>query len=369
MNCDRLVVYHRGCPDGLASAAVMHYHITLTEKPDYKVYYVAARPDEDQMVHLIEQIKTLFPKNVDLWFLDLTFTDKLYQLVKSWFTDYIIVDHHPSTGKLPNDNDDCIYSATECGASLTWYALFLSDLPLYLRYVRDRDLFLFKEPDSRAVNAGLRKVTPYRTVPVDESKMTPIPYVWDPFWVANYTDKTNEKSEEKDEEKSEEKDEAKTEEKDDDKTEDKTKQEEKRKPQAQAQALDFRKIFTLLKSDDWLEETLKIGKIYLEVQNENINMLARLATLVNIDEHKVRIINCPIYISDLSEHVYKNDKEADYVLVWRYDHRTNRCHVSLRSADDKTDVNVVAKRYGGGGHAHASAFKCDMEKLKTLLKM
>ena len=34
---------------------------------------------------------------------------------------------------------------------------------------------------------------------------------------------------------------------------------------------------------------------------------------------------------------------------------------SLRSTDDGMDVSVIAKQYGGGGHAHASGFRVDRE--------
>lgn len=56
------------------------------------------------------------------------------------------------------------------------------------------------------------------------------------------------------------------------------------------------------------------------------------------------------------ERARKLRPEAEIFAATYFDDATHRCF-SLRSLDDGADVSVIAKRYGGGGHARAAGFK------------
>lgn len=72
---------------------------------------------------------------------------------------------------------------------------------------------------------------------------------------------------------------------------------------------------------------------------------------------KVYVLNCSHYVdlvgNMIAEH-YRND--ADFVILWYYNHAAQRSHCMLRSAEGKMDVSFVAQYFGGGGHPHAASF-------------
>ena len=61
--------------------------------------------------------------------------------------------------------------------------------------------------------------------------------------------------------------------------------------------------------------------------------------------------------------VYKRQAQAlsayicDYAMIWRYDEKSKKYCVSLRSRKGGKDVQEIAKKYGGGGHINAAGFE------------
>ena len=74
---------------------------------------------------------------------------------------------------------------------------------------------------------------------------------------------------------------------------------------------------------------------------------------MNIGGHNVPVANLPYTLSSDAGHLM--GKGEPFAACYM-DDPTGRTF-SLRSADDGVDVSEIAKRYGGGGHAHAAGFK------------
>lgn len=66
------------------------------------------------------------------------------------------------------------------------------------------------------------------------------------------------------------------------------------------------------------------------------------------------------YPSQIGEELLR-ETEYNYVAIINMKNRT----VSLRSAGE-TDVSVIAKRYGGGGHKHAAGFNLEEERIRIV---
>ncbi len=49
----------------------------------------------------------------------------------------------------------------------------------------------------------------------------------------------------------------------------------------------------------------------------------------------------------------------DFGVVWNYNIKSETWYVSLRGHDNSPDLSIIAKHFGGGGHAKASGFKIE----------
>lgn len=66
------------------------------------------------------------------------------------------IDHHASQQSVRDVLGWGVLDTGECGTSLTWRTLFGDEEPPpVVHYIRDKDLWLWKLPDSRAIAAGL----------------------------------------------------------------------------------------------------------------------------------------------------------------------------------------------------------------------
>ena len=115
--------------------------------------------------------------------------------------------------------------------------------------------------------------------------------------------------------------------------------------------------------DDTIPKLIDKGSSVLEHQKQNLKKLRRSSyidewTLCLEDgklrKHKVVVVNSPLLQSDLGGMLLLLDefREARFAAIYYYN-GVNTVF-SLRSCDDKQDVSVVAKLFGGGGHRNAS---------------
>lgn len=91
----------------------------------------------------------------------------------------------------------------------------------------------------------------------------------------------------------------------------------------------------------------------LALQKETLGRFKRKATVVELRGGvTVCMCNAGMWVSELGNLLAA---DADFALVWSYDHVKEAMGVSLRSLG--FDVSRVACLYGGGGHAKAAGMR------------
>lgn len=102
----------------------------------------------------------------------------------------------------------------------------------------------------------------------------------------------------------------------------------------------------------------KIGNILLQKDMDTVRFLVETnAHKMFIDGHEVWAVNSPTLQSEIGNYLMMS-KDTPFAAVY-YDKGDVRI-VSLRSTDDRMDVSVVAKNFGGGGHRNAAGYKISL---------
>jgi oligoribonuclease NrnB/cAMP/cGMP phosphodiesterase (DHH superfamily) len=71
--------------------------------------------------------------------------------------------------------------------------------------------------------------------------------------------------------------------------------------------------------------------------------------------YRVCIVNCEREITSELGNVLSSMDHIDFAVLWQYNHPNNEYYISLRS-NNKVDVSLISKQYGGGGHKNAAGF-------------
>ena len=98
------------------------------------------------------------------------------------------------------------------------------------------------------------------------------------------------------------------------------------------------------------------GAILRQHDRDVEEMVGATSRRMRIGGHNVPVANLPPMLASDAGHLMSKGEpfSASY-----FDGPRGRMF-SLRSADDGVDVSEIAKRYGGGGHQHASGFKVEL---------
>jgi hypothetical protein len=134
-----LCLYHKNCLDGSAAAAV-----------------VARR--EPGCEFLAVQYGTPLPRIAarTVYVVDFGFPIEDMRALRAQASTVHWIDHHISQTAMQRTLGWGVLDPAECGSTLVWRELFPREpLPLVLEYVRDKDLWRWLLPDSRAICAGL----------------------------------------------------------------------------------------------------------------------------------------------------------------------------------------------------------------------
>jgi oligoribonuclease NrnB/cAMP/cGMP phosphodiesterase (DHH superfamily) len=75
---------------------------------------------------------------------------------------------------------------------------------------------------------------------------------------------------------------------------------------------------------------------------------------MDIAGNNVPVLNAPYFWSPDAGHIMA---QGEPFAACYWDVANGERVFSLRSADDGVDVSEIAKKFGGGGHPHASGFK------------
>ncbi|TVR09596.1 MAG: hypothetical protein EA401_12845 [Planctomycetota bacterium] len=141
MTLPPVVVFHRNCLDGRASAAVVR------------------RYEQGKGIYQPLQYGNTLRHPVlgrKVYILDFALDEEEMRRIHKEASEVVWIDHHQTNLEMHQRLGWGILDTSECGASLAWKVLYPNeDMPQVLHYVKDKDLWLWKLPDAREITAGL----------------------------------------------------------------------------------------------------------------------------------------------------------------------------------------------------------------------
>ena len=141
----RLVIYHANCLDGFGAAFAAWLKFGYTDTEYLPMGYSNDLPDV---------------KDKEVYILDFSFKPEVLKLMISESKSLIVIDHHKTAQEdLKDFSDNCIFDMSKSGVILSWeYFHGNKHIPLLLKYIEDRDLWLFKYDDTKAITLALFSV-------------------------------------------------------------------------------------------------------------------------------------------------------------------------------------------------------------------
>lgn len=138
-------IYHNNCFDGICAAWVV-------SKIHPNAVFIPMNYSDP-----IPQLE----REDDVLMVDFCLKAKDLQELAMRVSVLTIIDHHKTAQKELDDfvmsNVFIHFDMNESGASLAWKVLFPNkDLPVLIEYIKDRDLWLFKEQHSQYINAYIQ---------------------------------------------------------------------------------------------------------------------------------------------------------------------------------------------------------------------
>lgn len=122
-------------------------------------------------------------------------------------------------------------------------------------------------------------------------------------------------------------------------------------------------VYSKYFNNELFEEALKTkGTSMAKLNRYNIDRLSSYAIpkfcKIGNKYYFVSYLNSNVLKSDIGNKVISSIHPlADFSAIYSIDDRTNSTSFSLRSTNEHTDVSVIAKLYGGGGHRNASGLR------------
>jgi len=337
LNNAPIILYHRDCSDGFGAACVAEHYfrqsvIKLETPKKSKIFekstqnmdrlrkikpiYFSVEPN--RIIDDLQQIMGFNPESMVLS-VDIGFTREAYDLLNNRFKNLIIIDHHISTYQnLVNINivdligkeylpTNIIFDLNKSACVLAWEYFFPNkNIPIFLLYLQDRDLYRFMEPESREINLALFHHYPPSYIEDDRNR---------------------------------------------------------------PDFSQWLKIMLDTKSS-WLQKIQSDGVILRSVQVSTINRLKRSAHKVTFADHQVMICNSSVEMSDLGNVLAEENEcdyaivfrisGSDVFLSLR----------SFNLIPDLAfNVSDIARKYGGGGHQSAASFKWSIDGFKLNRKI
>lgn len=144
----KMVIYHNNCYDGVTAAWVA---------------YKALDPAFEGEVSDVEYVPCNYsdsPPDVEgkeVYIIDFSFKRPILEEMKAKAKSLVILDHHKTAEEALKDFPGAIFDMNRSGAGIAWDYFFPnSPRPDLVNYVEDRDLWKFKLPNSKEVNAFIQ---------------------------------------------------------------------------------------------------------------------------------------------------------------------------------------------------------------------
>lgn len=135
-----LIIYHKNCFDGICAA------------------WVAKRKFSDADIlpaNYGEPFPDVSPKD-NIVIVDFSYPREV-MIEVSHVCELLVIDHHKTAEKACEGLNFCKFDMNESGASLAWKTFFPDEpIPVLVRYIKDRDLWLFKEEYSEEINSYIQ---------------------------------------------------------------------------------------------------------------------------------------------------------------------------------------------------------------------
>lgn len=140
-----ILIFHKNCGDGFGAALACHIYCKRYghKEPTYR----AMSHDEPVPVEDCKE------KNVAIF--DFAFSREGTEQILAVCKSFTLWDHHESNDRHLGGLPHCHFATLASGAVLAWNYFFPYErVPLFIRYVEDRDLWKWELPDSRYVSRG-----------------------------------------------------------------------------------------------------------------------------------------------------------------------------------------------------------------------
>jgi uncharacterized protein len=291
------IFYHQvkpgvDCPDGEASAWAAHRAIQRfnTGKQIQVVgcSYQSDLPEvnEGDLIYIVD---FSFPRAV----------------LEEWYkrcVAVVVIDHHKTAMANLEGFTAAVFDMNECGATLTYKTLMeLPTVPVFLEYVRDRDLWKHELPCTHELHEAVSSIKYKIKSAVNDETI--------------------------------------------------------------ARSLIFKFFDQLaeMNQDELIAYLKPIGKVLLEEKRKKVEAIADRWQLENIAGEQVPVVilakdgSEDRFVSDVCQRLYKEWTHSPFVAC-----KTSDGSWSLRSDQDNpnaADVSEIAKQFGGGGHKHAAGFR------------
>ena len=115
----------------------------------------------------------------------------------------------------------------------------------------------------------------------------------------------------------------------------------------------WNKLAEDLENESTRDKYIQQGKLIKQYEDQIVEDIVSSKDLVKFEGLETYAVNAPGFFSSQIGDLLRNDK-SPIAIIWCYS--GDELKVSLRS-DGSVDVSEIAKKYGGGGHKTAAAFR------------
>ena len=279
-----IVMFHYPCQDGLASAYIAHMYANMYNK-NIELYPIQHGTSID-----INRLK-----NKKVIMCDYSPSVEILDNIEKNVDSICILDHHISAQRDLIGKEYAIFDMMKSGAGLTWEYFFPEkEMPLWVQYIQDRDLWTWFLPESRNFTAAF-------------------------FEICSKIELNN-----------------------------------------------FTELFIVFDNiSNNILQYIEMGKELNRVLDMKVdNIIDSNKNVYYYENYMIKIMECPYeLVSEVGSKITK-DTTIDFAVLWRHNEKDDMYNVSLR-ANNKVDVSIIAKKFGGGGHMNAASFKSKVHPLEA----
>ncbi len=144
-----IVIYHKNCKDGIASAWVAHKYF------GEKAEYIACEDWKVLPGYVINHLDLI---NTEVYVIDFSFEKETLLDLEKKVKKLVILDHHISAKEAIESVKVHIYGTKDSGCMLAWKYFYPNQsTPLAIQYVSDSDTWTHEMSDFKFVNSYIHK--------------------------------------------------------------------------------------------------------------------------------------------------------------------------------------------------------------------